>query len=316
MEVLVLTPFRGEIQTGNRRLASQWADHMAALGHEVTVAESFEGQPADLLVALHASHTHDSIVAFQREHPGRPVVVALTGSDIYPGPDDAAIDSMRRADRIVTLQQRARAQVPDELGDRVRLIVQAAPSAEHGEDERTRDPFVVAVVAHIRDAKDPLRTAEAARRLPATSRIEVRLAGAILEDQFVPLLEREAAENPRFRWLGEIGYAETARLMAHAQLTVVSSQFEGGGRVVGESIVLGTPVLGSRCAGVVATLGDDYPGLFEIGDTDALARMMERAETDPEFLTLLTERCARLAAQFEPAHERDALSALLRELDS
>jgi len=314
VNVLIVTPFRGQALTGNRHTAAQWAEHLQSLGHSVTIAPQYTGQPADVLFALHAGHSHDSIVALRRDRPETPIVVVLTGSDIYPQPSAKALDSLQYAQRIVALQPRARSQVPEALLDRVRIIVQAVAHQSPDSAPKSRDPFDIGVIAHVREAKDPLRAAAAARLLPASSRIRVRLAGAILEEDFRPRIERELAENPRFEWLGEIDSDAVRELIASCQLVVVSSLFEGGARVVGESIVSGTPVLATHCDGVTSTVGSDYPGLFETGNTEQLAELLQRAETDEEYLALLHSRTEPLAARFDPRLEIQALQNLLAEL--
>ena len=51
----------------------------------------------------------------------------------------------------------------------------------------------------------------------------------------------------------------------------------------------GTPIVATRIDGVTGLLGDDYPGYFAVEDTEGLAALLSRAETDPDFLAALTE---------------------------
>ena len=60
-------------------------------------------------------------------------------------------------------------------------------------------------------------------------------------------------------------------------------------------------------------LGDDYPGLFPVGDTRALAGLLLRAETDPAFYDALRAAVERRRPLFEPAAERAAWRDLLAE---
>ena len=180
----------------------------------------------------------------------------------------------------------------------------------------SNDSFDVCTVGHLREVKDPLRAAAASRRLPQTSRIRVRHAGAILDDGYAELVQREQAENPRYAWLGELTPAEAQNLMAQSRLTVVSSFHEGGARVIGESIVAGTPVLAARNDASLSLLGEDYAGLYEAGRTEELATLMTRAETDGAFLDALVERAGRLAPQFDPRREQEAWRELMAELEA
>lgn len=125
---------------------------------------------------------------------------------------------------------------------------------------------------------------------------------------------REIECNPRFCWLGELPRWQTIKRLARSRLLVVTSKLEGGANVLSEAIVASVPVLSSRISGSMGLLGDDYPGYFEVGDTRALARLLERAETDCRFYETLASRCERLRPLLDPANECRAWQGLLEEL--
>mgnify|MGYP006969351222 CR=1 FL=1 len=52
-DVLLVTAANGAAATGNHCTAQQWADILRGLGHRATVAAAYDGQEADVLVALH-----------------------------------------------------------------------------------------------------------------------------------------------------------------------------------------------------------------------------------------------------------------------
>jgi hypothetical protein len=60
-------------------------------------------------------------------------------------------------------------------------------------------------------------------------------------------------------------------------------------------------------------LGEDYDGYFSTGDTQGLARLMARAESDSEFLTRLKSHCGRLARLFSPERELAAWRGVIKE---
>ena len=95
---------------------------------------------------------------------------------------------------------------------------------------------------------------------------------------------------------------------------VLSSVSEGGANVISEAVAAGVPVLASRIDGSVGLLGRDYPGYFRLGDTAALARLLHRIETRPEFLARLQRAIARRAHLFRPAHEKAAWRKLIAEI--
>jgi glycosyltransferase involved in cell wall biosynthesis len=125
---------------------------------------------------------------------------------------------------------------------------------------------------------------------------------------------QEMAENPRYTWLGNRPQWQVRRLLKRCHLMVLSSEMEGGANVVSEALVAGTAILSTRISGSIGMLGEDHPGYFEVGETAALAALLERAETEPSFVRQLEERSRCLAPLFHPDREREAWKALLDEL--
>jgi len=177
----------------------------------------------------------------------------------------------------------------------------------------TRD-FDVLVLAHLRPVKDPLRAAIAVRRLPASSRVRVVLAGGALSAATARRARTEMARNPRFTWVGDLPRPRALERLARADLLVVSSRLEGGASVISEAVTCGVPVLASRVDGNVGLLGAGHPGLFPVGDTRALARRLVRAEGDPRFLAALGRAGRERRPRFAPAREIAAWRALLAGL--
>lgn len=313
MKIKLVTPRSSVKRTGNRCTSWQWREILESLGHEVFVEENGEGGAGcDLLIALHASRSCEAVCQFRETNPGGRLIVALTGTDIYPEPGPRALKSIELADRIVVLQPKAIAQIPSADAPKARVVFQSAKVI--GEPDFDDEHIDVCVVGHLRDVKDPLRAAAASRQLPADSRIRILQAGGIHEAKYRDLVELEIRENPRFEWLGELGGKEVADLIASSRVLVVSSRFEGGARVVGEAIVHGTPVLASRIDGVVGLLGSQYPGYFEAGDTAELRQLLIRFETDSGFSSELKRITKELAPRFDPEIERAAWKQLIDEL--
>jgi glycosyltransferase involved in cell wall biosynthesis len=89
---------------------------------------------------------------------------------------------------------------------------------------------------------------------------------------------------------------------------------EGGANMLSEAIVASVPILASSIDGNVGILGPDYPGYFDVSDTRQLARLLNRAETSPEYLAELRGWIESLAFIADPAREEQAWSELLAEL--
>ena len=83
MQIVIITPVRSSSRSGNGTTALRWAHILRELGHEVRVANKWNGAPADLMVALHAWRSADSVRRFREVFPCRPLIVALSGTDIY-----------------------------------------------------------------------------------------------------------------------------------------------------------------------------------------------------------------------------------------
>ncbi|NNC87631.1 MAG: TIGR04348 family glycosyltransferase [Akkermansiaceae bacterium] len=315
MKICVIYPPSRGIHTGNHESANQWAAELEAMGHQVRVAENEVTACCDAVVVLHGIRGREAVAKFKARRPEGPVVVVLTGTDLYGDGGPELRDTMRAADRLVVLQSKALERVPEEFRGKTRVILQGAEPMVGPLREKRTDPFQVCVVGHLRGVKDPMQAALASRLLPAGSRLVVKHAGAIAEEGFRPVVEEEQRVNPRYTWMGELPNDEVRRLMAESQAMVISSRQEGGARVVGESIVEGTPVIAARSEGVQGLLGDGYEGYFEPGATAALAELLRRAESEDGFLDRLTAHCERLAPQWAPSREVAEWQKLIRELE-
>jgi L-histidine N-alpha-methyltransferase len=138
--------------------------------------------------------------------------------------------------------------------------------------------------------------------------------GGALSDEWADQAQAEAARNRRYRWLGEFPRSEALRVLARCRLLSLTSQLEGGANVISEAVVAGVPVISSYIAGSIGLLGEDYPGYFPVGDTQALADLLWRAESDNEFYNTLCNCCDRLRHLFDPAREKRSWENLVREL--
>jgi putative glycosyltransferase (TIGR04348 family) len=311
----VVTPASKRSLSGNRATAVRWARLLRDLGHRVTIDERYENRPADLMVAIHAWRSADSIARFRDRYPARPLVVLLAGTDVYSfqRTDPATTHrSMELADRLVGLHHFVGRDIPPRFRDKLEIVVQSAePVARRPPLRRV---FEVCVVGHLREEKDPLRAAWAARRLPPGSRIRVVHLGRAYDGAWAAAAHDEMVDNPRYRWLGEVPHRHVRRIMSRARVMVLSSLREGGANVISEAIAAGLPVIASRIPGSVGLLGTDYRGYYPVEDHAALARLLARAEGDREFYRTLQRQCRALAPQFRPARERRSWRRLIAGL--
>ena len=312
MKVLLVSPVPRHSTLGNAATARRWQKILVELGHEVEMLERWQGEEGDLLLALHARKSHDSVVAFAEASPDKPIIVALTGTDLYQDlPDDReARESLRLASALVLLQEHGRNFLPVEDRDKAVAILQSAVPPVRA-PRQSKEAFDGCVLAHLRDVKDPFLAARAARLLPEESRIRILHAGQEIEPGQAEFARKEMEDNPRYHWLGELDPEAAKERLAGSRLLALTSRMEGGANVVSEAVVCDIPVVSTRISGSLGMLGEDYPGLFEVGDARALADLLLRVETDPAFRDALREAAQPLRARLQPGTEREAWRELL-----
>ena len=316
MKISLVTPASVNSGSGNRVTANRWAKILRRLGHQVKVSTEDSGQHADLLVAIHAWRSADAINAFKQRQPHAPIVVLLAGTDIYSFQHthpETTLRSMAQADLLVGLHDRVGLDIPAEHTGKLRIVRQssvplASPRA------LLKRYFQVCVVGHLRDEKDSLRAAWAARLVPASSRLRVVSLGRAHNQAWADAAITESLTNPRFHWRNHVSRGEVRRCFSRSHAMVISSVMEGGANVVSEAIVAGLPVIASDISGNRGLLGDDHPAYFPAKDEHALARLLIRAEQEPTWLSSIASVAAPKARQFEPARELRAWKELLAGL--
>jgi len=314
--IQLVTPAPLRINNGNKITALRWVGIFQKLGHQVRLTQSYDGADCDILIALHARRSADSIRRFRERHPRLPLIVVLTGTDVYRDiqRDRKSQQSLEYASRLVVLQRRALSELSRRLQSKTRVIYQ---SAEPVSAQLPRNgAFDVCVIGHLRAEKDPLRTAMAVRALPLKSRIRVTHIGQALD----PLLEKKARKevrrNPRYRWIGQLSHKKTRQRLAQSRLLCITSKMEGSSNVLSEALASGVPVVAAKISGLMGTLGKDFIGFFPVGDTKSLRRLLLRAENDSKFYRRLKHHGAEFARLVKPKREIDAWRKLLSDVIS
>lgn len=305
--VVLVTPALAALNNGNWQTAARWSRFLRPHA-DVDVCQVWDGRPADLMIALHARRSAESIQAFAAT--GRAVVVVLTGTDLYRDirSDPSAQQSLRLAKRLVVLQAQGLEELDADFRAKTTVIYQSAPSLKR-KPPRLRS-FDLLLVAHLRAEKDPLTAVRALHRL-SDPRLRLLQIGDSRDPDLGAAFVGAAERDGRIRQLGALAHATTRQWISRAQLLLLPSIMEGGANVLIEAVTAGVPVLASHIPGSIGMLGADYPGYFPVGDDQALAGLIERCKHDSAFLRSLAQACTKRAPLFAPAREAHGVQKLL-----
>lgn len=311
--LVIVTPALADANNGNWQTARRWAGMLRA-AYRVALRPGWSAGDESLMIALHARRSAPSIAAWKAARPEAPLVVVLTGTDLYRDidGDPAARRSLELADALVVLNRHGAERLPAALRDKCQVVLQScsARRALPKGPQRLR----AVMVGHLRDEKDPRTAFRAMQRLLGRSDIVLDHVGGPLDPALAAEAQALAAASPQYRWLGALPHGQARRRIQGAHLLVHPSRMEGGAHVVIEAVRSGTPVLASRIDGNTGLLGDDWPGLFPPGDDAALAGLLLRARDDPDMLADLQARLPALAPAFAPEAESASLHRIVAAL--
>jgi putative glycosyltransferase (TIGR04348 family) len=272
----------------------------------------WQGEPHDVLIALHARRSAASIAAHAQQLPATPRIVVLTGTDLYRDihGDAAAQRSLELATRLVVLNDQGPHALSAAHRAKCDVILQSAPALQPVAKSARRLHAVMA--GHLRAEKDPLTFMRCAERLAVRADIGLEHIGGALDAALGDAARATAARCPRYAWRGALTRTQTRQRIRRAHVLVNASLMEGGAQVVIEALTCGTPVVVSRIAGHLGLVGADWPALFDAGDDAGLASLLERARDEPGFLQRLSDRARAVAPRFTPQAEAAALLHLVR----
>jgi glycosyltransferase involved in cell wall biosynthesis len=223
--------------------------------------------------------------------------------------DDAVIAVSADVAESIAPKARARAEVITHGIDLARVrshrVDRDAVRAELGVGP---DEVLAVTVANLRENKRYPDLLEAARRVvDAGAPVRFAAAGQGPLEAEIGALHDRLGLGDRFRLLGY--RADALRLIAGADLFVLSSGHEGLPVAVMEAFALGVPVVATSVGGLAEAVTDGVDGLLvEPGDPAALAAAIVRA-TDPDLR-------ARLATGAATAGERYSAAAPVARIEA
>jgi putative glycosyltransferase (TIGR04348 family) len=309
--IAIISPALANANNGNWQTASRWQRFLQQR-YRVTIARQWDGTPVDALIALHARRSAESIAAFTKIHPSTPAIVVLTGTDLYRDlkTDADAQRSLQLATRLVVLQSSGLSALDPTFLTKTSVIYQSSRSLKPAARSPAARYFDVIMIGHLRDEKDPAAFMRAAA-LMTDPDVRMTHVGGATDPALGAQAELTQNANPRYHWLGNLPHAATRQLLKNSDLMVIASKMEGGANVVIEAVTSGVPVLASDISGNRGMLGDNYAGYFPLGDSKALARLIEHARSDAPFLAQLRAQCAARAPLFSPEREKAAVLELV-----
>lgn len=312
MRIILITPAPPQSKAGNRATATRWANILRSLGHRVEVVTTYAGQNADMMIALHAWRSAESIRRFSDTFNKRPLVVAITGTDAYRfihSHPDTTLQSIHLADHLVGLHDLIGITLPEHERHKLTVIHQSAEPV--GKRNPYKRYFHVSVMGHLRDEKDPMRPALAVRNLPASSRIKVHHYGKAHTSEYAERAQAEMKLNNRYQWHGEIAHHKIRQVYRRTRLLVLPSRMEGGANVISEAIVAGVPVVASDIEGSIGLLGNDYAGYYPLENEKTLSALLLKAESDNAYYKKLEQACIARQHLFTPEKETKKWRELL-----
>ncbi|MDB5838792.1 MAG: family glycosyltransferase [Herminiimonas sp.] len=316
--IVIISPALANANNGNWQTANRWARFLRTQYH-VTIAKSWNDAIAAAgpdtpraMIALHARRSAESIAEAARSRPALPIVLALTGTDLYRDIHNSAEAqrSMQLARHLVVLQSAGLEALPPAERARACVIYQSAAALKPVLKSARATPFDVVMIGHLRSEKDPLTFMRAAALLDAQPVRLTHIGGALDPELGAQALATQS-RHACYRWRGNLPHAATRQALKRSQLLVIASRIEGGANVIIEAVTSGVPVLASDIAGNRGMLGDDYDGYFPVGDSDALAHRITQISANPALHARLAAQCAGRAPLFAPERERAALLQLM-----
>ena len=315
---MLITPSLPHSRAGNRATAIRWKNILLDLNHRVEIATEYEEGKYDAMIALHSWRSAKSIKRFDTKYPNKPLIVALTGTDLYkfikthPKP---TLHSIKIADALVALHDLAHLAIPKTYRNKVSVVYQSAKAITAKKKNSNKKYFDVCVMGHLREEKDPLRAAYAVRQLPESSRIRVRQFGKAHSPKWVERAKKEMQTNPRYHWYEEVPHWRIRKEYASADLMVLSSNMEGGANVISEACVAGLPVIASNIDGSIGLLGKNYSGYYPVGNTKSLRNLLLKVESDRTLLNKLQLTCKEKAKLFTYEREKGSWEKVLKKFE-
>lgn len=229
------------------------------------------------------------------------IAVSRSVGDALPG-------SLRsRAEVLVHGIDQAR--VADWRSQRTRIRAEVRAEMEVGEGE-----VLALTVANLRTQKGYDVLLEAARRvIDGGTAVRFAAVGRGPQDDEIHARHESLQLGDRFRFIGP--RSDVLRLMAGADMFILSSRYEGLPVAIMEATSMGLPIVTTAVGEIPNFLTDDVDALIVgPGDPDALARAIERLATDEGLRCRLGKQALTHGSLFDIARATRDIEALYGRL--
>jgi len=330
-KIVIVSPSLADANNGNWRTAHRWqqllqpqcqvriipAENDAAVVQRMWRDFPMAHFTPDIVVALHARRSHASILAARQLFPATPIVLALTGTDLYNdlAQRPEANASLDIATALIVLQEDAIQYVPVKHRHKTRVVFQSARGLPPA--KKVSGQLNCVVVGHLRAEKSPQTIFDAVAQLLAHDQIHITHIGAAHgadDARFTETAKALMASSQHYRWVGALPHGLTRAAIKRSHLLIHPSVLEGGANVIVEAITAGTSVIASKMSGNVGMLGANYPGYFPVGDAAALVDLLRQCLADQNLMTRLSTACKARAALFTPSEEKRRLLRIVVDL--
>ncbi|MFH0812521.1 MAG: glycosyltransferase [Pseudomonadota bacterium] len=326
MKIALVSPYTLPFYCGNSVLAERLREGLTSRGHEVTLFNSINNEPAEAVrFSPHLVHSFNAERPYHwmqqlRNQCTVPWVSTLTGTDYHSWsgikePPFQIQESLETADALVVFQEEALqvllSSLP-QLRNKMHVIPQGVTPLGKGHDAlsvRTKygikpDSIVFLMVSGIRPVKN------IACAIEAFSEVEHEVPTVILF-QVGPIIDREEADRVLelgkklkcFRYLEVLSPLEVRELMGAADVFLNTSFNEGMAGAVLEAMAEGLPVLASAVAGNRSLVKNGVNGLlFPVEQRQALSQAAVKLARDSSLRKVMGSAGKKIIAQH---HSKD-----------
>ena len=314
LHIEIVTPAPPGSLYGNRITALRWHQFLSRLNYLSSITEQWSGYSCDILIALHGLRSFESIRRFKKAHPQHPVILIMTGTDIYRDlrKSSRVIKSMEMADAIVVLQPDAIQSLPEKFHHKVKVIYQSVKSITRKTPPKRH--FLACIIGHLRTEKDPFCAAQSLSLLPPESKVKLIQLGKAMDPQFKQRALSIQKRDARYQWLGQLSHSQTLQWLSRSHVMIISSIMEGGAHVVSEAIAIGIPVIASDIQGNRGLLGNKYPAYYPVGDQVALSKLLSKAESNRGFYQKMSHAITARQQITKPDLEQKSIEKLIKSL--